>query len=104
MSIPSNLLSLDYVSDGLPFVQVHSRPVDDLYTLDFVDNGVPFVGNEEQLGTAPLVAALSITAPAATIKGWYRTLPNPRSEMVYSQQEPSHVFPYIAPQDPAAFP
>jgi hypothetical protein len=72
--------------------------------MDFVDGGLPFVSNQEQIYPGVFSVSISITAPRAEIEGWHRKMPNPRLEMVYSQQEPSHVFPYIAPQTPALLP
>ena len=104
MSLPTGLLTLDVAYNGLPYCYVQAQPGVSLLPMDEADNGLPYVSNQEQIYPEVFSVTISITAPEAMIEGWHRKMPNPRLEMVYSQQEFSHVFPYIAPQTPSLLP
>ena len=87
--------TLDEVWAALPFVQIAAD-----YTLDFVYQGVPFISGASDRDRTIGVAAnvISITPGPIGIDAWNRKHPNPRLEMVYSEQEPSHIYPYIGIQ------
>jgi len=53
MALPTNddLLTMDYVYEGTPFVYVPANTGVDLYTMDYVYQGIPFVVNSG--GSAP---------------------------------------------------
>ena len=56
MSLPvtNDLLTLDYVYNGTPFVYVESKNTLNTVSLDTIYDGVPFVAT---LGNAPLVGS-----------------------------------------------
>lgn len=99
--LDANNGSMDQAWAGMPFVVMGADS-----TLDLAWAGMPFVGGTEGLDRVLVttVQVLNITAPQAIIEGLQRKFPNPRTEMVYSEQEPAHSFPYVAAQNSALIP
>lgn len=91
----ASLGTLDEVYMGLPFAYLNADR-----TMDLVYMGLPFTGGSEDRNRTLVVqaCALTVTAGPIGIDGWHRKHPNPRAEMVYSEQEPAHTFPYIGVQ------
>lgn len=96
-----NTGTLDVAYAGLPYADLNSD-----YTLDTAWGGLPFISGVDDRNKTliPSGFGLTISAPSADIDGWHRKMPNPRTEMVFSAQEPAHVFPTIAAQTPSLLP